>query len=88
MHQSNSNTGRTLVWLAVVVLFLAHQDFWWWDNRNLVFGFLPVGLAYHAAFSLVAGLIWALACKFAWPDEIEAWASEGETSSQAEGQKR
>ena len=40
-------------WLAigaVVLLYLLHQDFWFWrDARPLVFGFLPIGLFYHAA---------------------------------------
>ena len=44
----------TLVFLIVfVVLAILHQDFWNWDNKNLVFGFMPVGLAYHALYSLV-----------------------------------
>ena len=64
------------MWLSAAALFVLHQDFWWWDNRTLVFGFLPVSLAYHALFSLAAGSIWALANKFAWPADIEAWAAE------------
>ncbi len=63
-----------LVWLAVAALFVLHQDFWWWSDRTLVLGFLPIGLAYHAAFSLAAGLVWALANKHAWPEELERWA--------------
>lgn len=58
---------------AVVALYLLHQDFWFWNSaRPLVFGFLPVGLFYHAAYSLaVAGLMWALV-RFAWPAHLEA----------------
>jgi len=62
----------------VVALFVLHQDFWWWDNRTLVLGFMPIGLFYHMIFSIAAGLTWALANKLAWPEEIEAWAAEGE----------
>ena len=58
---------------AVAALYLLHQDFWFWNTaRPLVFGFLPVGLFYHAAYSLVvAGLMWALV-RFAWPAHLEA----------------
>lgn len=76
---------RRLVWAWVGLLFLLHHDFWWWDDRTLVLGFLPIGLAYHTAFSLAAGVTWALAIKFAWPEEIEEWASAGETETTGAG---
>ena len=66
------------IWIIFVVLFVLHQDFWNWDNTGLVFGFMPVGLAYHAGFSLAAALLWAAALKFAWPSEIEAGADEAD----------
>jgi hypothetical protein len=67
-----------MVWIAFVGLFLLHQDVWFWDDRTLVFGFLPIGLAYHTLFSIAAACLWAAAVKWAWPSEIEAWADEGE----------
>ncbi|MED6334656.1 MAG: hypothetical protein VYE81_04590 [Planctomycetota bacterium] len=73
---------RKFVWFLVLVLALAHWDFWFWDDRSLVAGFLPVGLAYHAAFSLAAGVVWALVVKFAWPVGVEHWASEGDEDSE------
>jgi hypothetical protein len=45
-----------------------------WANGDLVFGFMPIGLAYHTLFSILAGVVWALAVKFAWPGDIEVWA--------------
>jgi len=57
-------------------LAILHQDFWWWGDRSLLLGFLPIGLAYHAGFSVAAGVLWALACRWAWPDAIEEWAEE------------
>ena len=67
---------------AVVVLYLLHQDSWFWHAaRPLVFGFLPVGLFYHAAYSLaVAGLMWALV-RFAWPANLEADAESAAAAS-------
>lgn len=66
---------RILLTLAIVVLYVAHQDFWFWRTaRPLVFGFLPIGLAYHAAYCLAAALLmWALTT-FAWPAHVEALA--------------
>jgi hypothetical protein len=47
---------------AVALLYLLHQDFWFWrEARPLVFGFLPIGLFYHAAYTIAAsGVIWLL----------------------------
>ena len=63
--------------IVFVVLAILHQDVWNWDNANLVFGFLPVGLAYHAAYSIVAATFWAIVMKVAWPTRLEEWADEG-----------
>ena len=72
------------VWGLVLALAILHYDFWYWDDRTLVFGFMPIGLAYHAGFSLVAGLVWFLAVRFAWPSDLEAWADELEESAAAD----
>ncbi len=66
-----------VVWGLVIALGILHYDFWWWDDRTILFGFLPVGLAFHAAFSLACGATWWLAVKYAWPDHVEAWAERG-----------
>jgi hypothetical protein len=68
--------------VAFVVLFMLHHDFWNWDNPSLVLGFLPAGLAYHAAYSVVVAGFWWLVTRFAWPRSIEKWADEpGEPDS-------
>ena len=64
--------GR-LGWLIlIVVVYALHQDVWFWSTaRPLVFGFLPIGLAYHAAYCVaVAAMMWALT-RFAWPGRLE-----------------
>lgn len=76
MQSKPSGLGRKLFWAWVVLLAVLHQDFWWWDDKTMVFGFLPIGLAYHGLFSIVAGVTWLIAIKVAWPVEIEEWASE------------
>ncbi|MBA2303928.1 MAG: DUF3311 domain-containing protein [Acidobacteria bacterium] len=64
--------NRALLAAVVAVLYLLHQDFWLWrEARPLVFGFLPAGLAYHAAYCLaVALLMWTLT-RVAWPAHLE-----------------
>ena len=74
-----------LVWALVVAIAILHYDFWYWDDRTLLFGFLPIGLAYHAGFSLVAGLVWMMAVKFCWPAHIEQWADQSMTDSEGQG---
>ncbi len=69
---------KQVVWILVVALALLHHDFWWWSSTDLVFGFIPVGLAYQSAFSVAAALVWFLAVRFAWPTHIERWADEFE----------
>lgn len=56
---------------AVIALALLHQDFWFWKAKTLLFGFLPVGLAYHMGYTALASLaLWALV-RFAWPADLE-----------------
>ncbi len=62
------------VWIIFAALFVLHHDFWWWDDRSIVLGFMPVGLAWHVLFSIAAASLWVLALKFAWPQHIEEWA--------------
>ena len=65
---------KKVVYGLVVLLAIIHQDFWWWDNKTLVFGLMRLGLFYHALFSCMAAGVWAMAIKWAWPSEIEEWA--------------
>lgn len=61
---------RYVVWFLVLVLVIIHQDFWNWESETLVFGFMPISLFYHACISLSAGIVWLLACQFAWPEDL------------------
>ena len=64
--------NRWLLVLLVVMLYALHQDFWFWRSAHpLVFGFLPVGLAYHAGFTLAAAALIALLVRVAWPSHLE-----------------
>ncbi|HCS50256.1 DUF3311 domain-containing protein [Rubinisphaera sp.] len=58
------------VYGLVVLLLIIHQDFWLWDDKTLLFGFMPIGLFYHACISLAAAATWFLATIFCWPEEL------------------
>lgn len=68
----------------VITIFLLHQDFWNWKKAEpLVFGFLPIGLAYHAAYSLLASAMMWILVKLAWPrglDEMETGQNDETTN--------
>ena len=76
---------RTLLVIAVIVLYFLHQDFWFWRTAHpLVFGFVPIGLFYQGCFSVAAAFLMWLLVKFAWPhhleEEIEQQETKGETA--------
>jgi hypothetical protein len=65
-------TKKLLLVLLILALYAAHQDFWNWRQAEpMIFGFLPVGLAYHAAYSIAAAALMAMLVKTAWPKELE-----------------
>ncbi|HET6861819.1 MAG TPA: DUF3311 domain-containing protein [Pyrinomonadaceae bacterium] len=69
---------RTLLVVAVVALYLLHQDVWFWRNGRLVFGFIPIGLFYHACYSVAASLVMWLLVTYAWPAHLEQEVEEEE----------
>ena len=63
---------RILLVIAVVALYVAHQDFWNWRTAHpLVFSFIPIGLFYHGCFSVAASLVMWLLVKYAWPSHLK-----------------
>ncbi len=75
-----------LLTMMVLAVYVLHQDFWNWRRfEPLVLGFLPVGLAYQAAYSVLAAATMAVLVKFAWPAHLEnTHPSETESSSPEE----
>jgi hypothetical protein len=68
--------GKNIVWALFLILFVVHQDLWWWDDSSLVFGFMPLGLAFHAGFSIACAFLGWLAIRYCWPHDLEAFAEE------------
>lgn len=63
--------------LLLLVFFALHQDVWFWrEARPLVFGVLPVGLAWHAGYTLTVSAIMAVLVRRAWPSHLEDAADE------------
>lgn len=51
----------------VLILAVLHQDFFFADDPTLVFGFLPIGLAYHALFCVAVSAVWLAVIRYEWP---------------------
>jgi hypothetical protein len=63
---------KLLLFLLILAFYAAHQDFWNWKKATpMLFGFLPPGLAYQAAYSIAAAVMMAVLVKVAWPKHLE-----------------
>ena len=63
---------KVLLFLLVAAVYVLHQDFWNWKKADpLVFGFLPIGLAYQAGYSILAAALMAVLVWTAWPKHLE-----------------
>ena len=62
--------------LVIALVYLLHQDWWFWRTAHpLVFGFLPIGLAYHAAYTLGISVLMLYLVRRHWPSHLESDAS-------------
>jgi len=76
---------RILLTLVVIVLYVLHQDIWNWRTPYpLVFGFIPIGLFYHACFVVAASLVMWMLVTYAWPSHLEEEV-EGSERKEEEG---
>ena len=69
--------GPLIVAVSVGVLLVAHQDNWFWTDDTAVFGFVPIGLAYHAGISIAASIVWFVATQIAWPLDDAGGVADG-----------
>ena len=64
-----------MLYLGLVVLYLLHNDLWFWNDPTLVLG-LPIGLLYHIGFCIASSaLMWALVTN-AWPRHLQVEETE------------
>jgi hypothetical protein len=56
----------------IALVYVLHQDWWFWRSATpLVFGFIPIGLFYHAMYSLAVAALMGLLVRLAWPSHLE-----------------
>ena len=71
---------RALLYAALVLACLLHNDLWLWDDPRIVAG-LPVGLLYHVLFCLAVTVLLVLLVRHAWPTEaLESAEGDGTRS--------
>jgi hypothetical protein len=74
---------KALLVIAVVALYVLHQDVWFWRTPYpLVFGFIPIGLFYHACFSVAVSLVLWMLVKYAWPSHLEEETVQSEAKEE------
>jgi hypothetical protein len=79
-EDSRPSKGSLIIAGLVILLLILHQDNWFWTDDTLLFGFMPIGLFWHACISIAASLTWYLATKIAWP-HVEPEPAAGGTDS-------
>jgi hypothetical protein len=63
--------------LVVAALYVLHQDVWLWrEARPLVFGVLPIGLFYHAAYTVAVSIMLSWLVRRYWPGHLDAASRE------------
>ncbi|MFB3041088.1 MAG: hypothetical protein ACE1ZS_04675 [Candidatus Poribacteria bacterium] len=62
--------SQWILYLALVLLYLLHNDLWFWNAPQLVLG-LPIGLLYHISFCVVASIVMILLVNYAWPHHLK-----------------
>jgi hypothetical protein len=69
---------RALLLIIVGALYVLHQDYWFWRAaKPLVFGFIPIGLFYHACYTVVTALVMWMLVRRAWPSHLEEEIEHG-----------
>ena len=61
-------TLKWILYLLLAVLFILHNDFWFWGTSKIVLG-LPIGLLYHILFCFAASVLMFSIVKFMWSEK-------------------
>jgi len=58
--------------LVVAAMYALHQDAWFWrEARPLVLGVLPIGLFYHAAYTVSVSIVLGWIVRRHWPAHLD-----------------
>ncbi len=74
---------KWFVIVAILILLIAHQDYWQWERNDLILGFVPYNMAYHIGVSVVTAVVWIIVCFCFWPEQsVSDFPSEKEGADQ------
>ena len=62
---------RTLVYAALLILYLLHNDLWLWNDGRLWRG-LPAGMLYHIGYCFAVSLLMAVIVRYAWRPDADS----------------
>jgi hypothetical protein len=79
---------KILLFLMIVAVYVLHQDAWNWNRMDLTFDILPIGLAYHAGYSLLAAAMMSVLVSCAWPKELEDSEPKNSPPDNKDGEDR
>lgn len=77
MSSPASHRRRWFFYGLLVILFIFHHDYFFWD-WHIVLGGIPAGLFYDMLYSCICAFTWWLMVRYAWPEELEKFADSGE----------
>ena len=81
MSDKSPKTSMGIFWFLFILLLILHQDFWNWSSEGIIFLGMPIGLFYHAVFSVACSILGAWAVLRVWPVKWEKYAEGLENSS-------
>lgn len=61
---------RWILYLLLILIYLLHNDLWFWHNPGIVLG-LPVGLLYHILYCVFSSFVLYILVKSAWPKYLQ-----------------
>jgi hypothetical protein len=63
-------------------MYVLHQDIWLWHQAEpMILRFVPVGLFYHACFTVAVSALMLLLVRHAWPAHLEEQIGREEDQS-------
>ena len=71
---------RWMLYLALVLLYLLHNDLWLWRDSSLLLG-LPIGLTYHVLFCAATAILMAMLVRWAWPSQLNGDTADEEPTA-------
>ena len=82
LRTADASAMKKILFAGLPILYLLHQDLFFWNDPRLVFGVLPAALAYQVGYTLLV-CAWMTALTIvAWPDDSRADRAESAMTSE------